>query len=82
MLLGIENNDEVLIPAFTFVAPTNAVIYCGGVPHFIESEYETKSTDDIRKLIGKGAASLIGRTVWGQAKKELGKINDQVIKKM
>ena len=43
--------------------------------------YETKSTDDIRKLIGKGAASLIGRTVWGQAKKELGKINDQVIKK-
>ena len=30
--------------------------------------YETKSTDDIRKLIGKGAKSLIGRSVWGQAK--------------
>ena len=35
--------------------------------------YETKSTDDIRKLVGQGAGSLIGRSVWGQAKKELKK---------
>ena len=27
--------------------------------------YETKSTDDIRKLVGQGAGSLIGRSVWG-----------------
>ena len=43
--------------------------------------YETKSTDDIRKLIGKGAKSLIGRSVWGQAKKEFGNIDDDEIKK-
>ncbi len=43
--------------------------------------YETKSTDDIRKLIGKGAKSLIGRSVWGQAKKEFGEIDDDEIKK-
>jgi len=43
--------------------------------------YETKSTEDIRKLVGKGAASLIGRSVWGQAKKEFSKINNQNIKK-
>ena len=43
--------------------------------------YETKSTEDIRKLVGKGSASLIGRSVWGQAKKELGQINDQNVKK-
>jgi len=43
--------------------------------------YETKSTDDIRKLVGKGASSLIGRSVWGQAKKEFGQINDQNMKK-
>ena len=43
--------------------------------------YETKSTEDIRKLVGKGAKSLIGRSVWGQAKKELGKIDDDEIKK-
>ncbi len=43
--------------------------------------YETKTTEDIRQLVGKGTASLIGRSVWGQAKKEFGEINDQSIKK-
>ena len=43
--------------------------------------YETKSTDDIRKLVGQGAGSLIGRSVWGQAKKEFGEIDDDKIKK-
>ena len=43
--------------------------------------FETKSTEDIRKLVGKGSASLIGRSVWGQAKKEFGQVNDQDIKK-
>jgi len=41
--------------------------------------YETKSTDDIRKMIGQGAKSLIGRSVWGQAKKEFSKIKDKKI---
>ena len=44
--------------------------------------FETKSTEDIRKLVGKGAASLIGRSVWGQAKKEFSKVSDQSIKKV
>ena len=43
--------------------------------------YETKSTEDIRKLVGKGSASLIGRSVWGQAKKEFSLVNDQIIEK-
>ena len=43
--------------------------------------YPTKSTEDIRSLIGKGAKSLIGRTVWGQAKKEFSKIKDEKITK-
>ena len=43
--------------------------------------YETKTTEDIRKLVGKGAKSLIGRSVWGHAKKEFGKVNDDQIKK-
>ena len=42
--------------------------------------YETKSRSDIKKLVGKGAASLIGRAVWGQAKKEFSQINDKEIK--
>ena len=39
--------------------------------------YETKTTDDIRSLIGKGAGSLIGRSVWGQAKKEFSEVEDK-----
>ena len=43
--------------------------------------YETKSADDIRKLVGQGAKSLIGRSVWGQAKKEFSQVDDKKIKK-
>ncbi len=43
--------------------------------------YETKSTEDIRNLVGKGTKSLIGRSVWGQAKKEFGKVDNNEIKK-
>ena len=32
--------------------------------------YETRSTDEIRNLVGKGAASMIGRSMWNQAKNE------------
>ena len=42
--------------------------------------YETRSTDEIRNLVGKGAASMIGRSMWNQAKNELNKINDEKIK--
>ena len=42
--------------------------------------YETKSTDEIRNLVGKGAASMIGRSLWNQARKELKKIDDEKIK--
>ena len=42
--------------------------------------YETRSTDEIRNLVGKGAESMIGRSLWNQAKKELKKIDDEKIK--
>ena len=42
--------------------------------------YPTKSTEDIRNLVGKGAGALIGRSIWGQAKKEFSKVLDANIK--
>ena len=42
--------------------------------------YPTKSTEDIRNLVGKGAGALIGRSIWGQAKKEFSKVLDKKIK--
>ena len=42
--------------------------------------YQTKTTEEIRDLVGQGAGALIGRSIWGQAKKEFGKVQDQKIK--
>ena len=47
-LMGVKNNDEVLIPSLTFVGPANAAIYCGAKPHFIDSEYETFGVDALK----------------------------------
>ena len=43
--------------------------------------YPTKSTEEIRNLVGKGAGAMIGRSIWGQAKKEFGKVDDEEVKK-
>ena len=43
--------------------------------------YSSKSMDEIRNLVGRGAAVMIGRSIWGSARKELSKISDDKIKK-
>ena len=37
-LAGVEQGDEVLLPALTFIATANAVAYCNATPHFVDSE--------------------------------------------
>ena len=44
-LAGVVSNDEVLVPALTFVATVNAVTYCNAIPHFIDSEVRTLGMD-------------------------------------
>ena len=44
-LAGVIPGDEVLVPALTFVATANAVIYCGATPHFVDSEKNTLGLD-------------------------------------
>lgn len=44
-LAGVKVDDEVLIPALTFVATANAVTYCGATPHFVDSEERTLGMD-------------------------------------
>ncbi len=44
-LAGVKTNDEVLIPALTFVATANAVTYCSATPHFVDSEEATLGID-------------------------------------
>lgn len=44
-LAGVQAEDEVLVPALTFVASANAVTYCGASPHFVDSEEQTFGID-------------------------------------
>lgn len=45
LLAGVEAGDEVLVPALTFIATTNAIAYCAAVPHFVDSEERTLGVD-------------------------------------
>ena len=38
--------------------------------------YPTKSTEEIRNLVGQGAGAMLGRSIWGQAKKEFHSVID------
>ena len=38
---GVEANDEVIVPSFTFAATANAIRMCGAVPVFIDVDPET-----------------------------------------
>ena len=48
-LVGVKENDEVLLPAINYVSSSNAILYCKADPHFIEAERETLGID-VKKL--------------------------------
>ena len=47
-LAGVHAGDEVLVPALTFIATTNAITYCNATPHFVDSETATLGIDAIK----------------------------------
>jgi dTDP-4-amino-4,6-dideoxygalactose transaminase len=42
---GVGPGDEVIVPAFTWVATANAAAYCGATPVFVDVEAETYNID-------------------------------------
>ena len=42
---GIKEGDEVIVPAMTFAATANAVLYCGGTPVFVDSDPDSLLID-------------------------------------
>lgn len=42
---GIGPGDEVLVPAFTWIATANVVLYCGGTPVFVDVDPTTFNMD-------------------------------------
>ena len=39
--LNVGQNDEVLLPGYTYVATANAVKYCKASPNFVDIDEET-----------------------------------------
>src|SRR4051812_17642185 len=42
---GIKPGDEVILPAFTMIAPAFAIVYCGAKPVFVDADPETWCMD-------------------------------------
>lgn len=45
--LGVGAGDEVICQSFTFAASANPVVYCGGIPVFVDSEEDTWNMDPV-----------------------------------
>jgi len=47
LVAGVQPDDEVLVPALTFVATANVVRYCSAIPHFVDSSLTTLGLDPL-----------------------------------
>ncbi len=45
LLAGVRRDEEVLVPALSFIATANAVVHAGAVPHFVDSEAVSLGVD-------------------------------------
>ncbi|MCH9770559.1 MAG: LegC family aminotransferase [Gammaproteobacteria bacterium] len=45
LLADVKANDEVLLPALTFIATANAISYTGALPHFVDINAESLAVD-------------------------------------
>ena len=66
--IGISEGDEVIVPAITFVATSNAVIYCGGTPVFADVDPDTLLVDpvDIENKITPRTKAIVAMDYAGQ----------------
>ena len=53
--LGVGPGDEVIVPVNTFIATSNAVIFAGARPVFVDVEFETinQMVSELRKIFGE-----------------------------
>jgi len=63
LMAGVKPGDEVLVPSLTFAASANAVVYCGAVPVFVDSEPQTWNIDPALVATELEAARAAGRRV-------------------
>jgi len=66
--LGIKSGDEVIVPAFTYIATSLAVSYTGAKPVFVDIQEDTYNIDaqKIRKVVTKNTRAIIPVHLYGQ----------------
>lgn len=66
--LGLGQGDEVISPAFTFIATANAILYQGSRPVFVDVNPETFNIDpeDLSDKITPRTRAVIGVHLYGQ----------------
>jgi perosamine synthetase len=70
-LVGVEPGEEVISPALTFIATTNAIAYCGATPHFVDSSFETLGMDP--RALGIRLNAIADNTPNGTFNRETGR---------
>jgi perosamine synthetase len=65
--LGVGPGDEVIVPAFTWVATANAAVYCGAEPVFADVDETTFNIDpkDVERLVGRRTRAVIPVHLFG-----------------
>ena len=68
LALGLQPEDEVIVPDFTFIAPAECVMRMGGVPVFADINAETLqvSTESIEARISDKTRGIIAVNLFGQ----------------
>ncbi len=66
--IEIAEGDEVVVPAITFVATSNAVLYCGGSPVFCDVDPRTLLIDpaDVERKISPRTRAIVAVDYAGQ----------------
>jgi perosamine synthetase len=66
--IGIGSGDEVIVPAMTFAATANCVVYQGGTPVIIDVDPDTLllDPDQVRAKISQHTRAIIGVDYAGQ----------------
>lgn len=67
--IGIESGDEVIVPAMTFAATANAVVFQGGTPVFADVDGDTLLIDPkhVESLVSSRTKAIIAVDYAGQA---------------
>jgi len=67
LALGIGPGDEVITPAFSFVASANCVLYVGATPVFVDCDPRTYNPriEDVEKAITPRTKAIVGVEVFG-----------------